>query len=253
MRKKLTVLVIICVCLISFFLISYQSKGLIKFPKIDLSFFLLPVNYAKEFFALFYLKEENKKLKEQLYQLFLQQKSTHELIEENKKLKTLLDLKETKKEIITIAKITHRGTNKLKKTFWIDKGSNNGIKIDMPAVTLNGVIGKVIFTSSNSSEVLLLTDPNFSVSVRAQRSRIEGILSGSGTNLCILKYIPFEEDIMVEDILITSGIDGIFPEGVKVGVVKKIEKKNGFFQHIEVTPYQSELKIEEVAIIKSSP
>ncbi len=121
----------------------------------------------------------------------------------------------------------------------------------MPAITLNGLAGKVISTSPHFSEILLLTDTNFSVAVRVERTRSEGIVSGTGTNMCILKYIPVEEDIMVGDRLITSGTDGIFPEGIKVGVVKKIEKKKGFFQNIDVVPYQSDLTIEEVAIIKS--
>jgi rod shape-determining protein MreC len=99
--------------------------------------------------------------------------------------------------------------------------------------------------------VLSLTDPNFSVSVRVERTRVEGVVSGTGTNLCVLKYIPLEEDIVVGDILITSGTDGIFPEGIKVGVIRKVERKKGFFQNIEVIPYQSDSKIEDVAIIKS--
>lgn len=102
----------------------------------------------------------------------------------------------------------------------------------MPAITLNGLAGKVISTSPHFSEILLLTDTNFSVAVRVERTRSEGIVSGTGTNMCILKYIPVEEDIMVGDRLITSGTDGIFPEGIKVGVVKKIEKKKGFFFRI---------------------
>lgn len=252
MIKKTTFLIIAGICLVSFFLISYQSKGLIGFSKLDFSPLISPVEYLKNFFSeVFYLKQENRKLKEQLYQTILEQKSYYELMEENKRLKGLLNLKEKNKEVVTIAKVTRTGSNKFLKTIWIDKGSEQGIKTGMPAITLNGLAGKVIFTSSNSSEVLLLTDPNFSVSVRVERTRSEGIVSGTGTNLCILKYIPLEEDIMVGDRLITSGTDGIFPEGIKVGVVRKIERKKGFFQNIEVIPYQPDSKIEEVAIIKS--
>ncbi len=252
MTKKITILIIAGICLASFFLISYQAKGQLNFNKINLSNLILPFQYLKNFFSeIFNLKEENRKLKEQLYQIILQQKSYYELIEENKRLKGLLNLKEKKKEVVSIAKVTRIGTNKLLKTFWIDKGYDHGIKTGMPVITLHGLAGKVIFTSSKFSEVLSLTDPNFSVSVRVERTRLEGIVSGTGTNLCVLKYIPLEEDIAVGDILITSGVDGIFPEGIKVGVVRKVERKKGFFQNIEVIPYQSDSKIEEVALIKS--
>lgn len=252
MTKKTTIFTIAIICLASFFLISYQAKGLINFAKIDFSNLISPFQYFKNLFSeVLDLKEENRKLKEQLYEIILQQKSYYELTEENKRLKGLLNLKEKKKEILTIAKVTRTGSNKFLKTFWIDKGYNQGIKTGMPVITLHGLAGKIIFTSSNFSEVLSLTDPNFSVSVRVERTRLEGILSGTGTNLCVLKYIPLEEDIVVGDILITSGTDGIFPEGIKVGVVRKVERKKGFFQNIEVIPYQSDSKIEEVAIIKS--
>ncbi|MGB9710167.1 MAG: rod shape-determining protein MreC [Thermodesulfovibrio sp.] len=251
MIKKTTTLIIIGICVISFFLVSYQSRGLISFGKIDFSPIISPVQSLKNFFSeILYLKEENRKLKEKLYQMTLEQKSYNELILENQRLKELLNLKEKNKEIVTIAKVIRAGSNKFLKTIWINKGANHGIKTGMPAITLNGLVGKVIFTSSNFSEILLLTDPNFSVAVRVERTRSEGIVSGTGTSLCALKYIPLEEDIMVGDRLITSGTDGIFPEGIKVGVVKKISKK-GFFQNIEVIPYQSDSKIEEVAIIKS--
>lgn len=250
MIKRITLVIIVTICIISFFLISYQAKGLIKFSKINLSPLISPVNYVTNFASdLLHCQEENKKLKEQLYQIILQQKSSYELMEENRRLKSLLGLKEREKQILTLATIIKRGSNKFLKTFWIDKGSEHGIKTGMPVITLNGLVGKVIFISSNSSEVLALTDPNFSVSVRVERTRAEGILSGTGTNLCRLKYIPLEEDIMVGDRLITSGTDGIFPEGIKVGVVKKVDRKNGFFQNLEIIPYQADSKIEEVAII----
>lgn len=254
MIKKTTIFIAAGICLISFFLINYQSKGLISFPKIHLSTLSSPISFFKKFFSdFFYLREENEKLKEQLYHVILQQKSSYELIEENKRLKNLLNLKETKKEIVTIAKVIQRGSNKFFKTIWIDKGNNHGVKKDMVVITLNGLIGKVIFTSANFSEVLLLTDSNFSVAVRVERTRLEGIVSGTGANnLCILRYVPLEEDVIIGDSLITSGMDGIFPQGIKVGVVGKIEKKVGFTQNIEVIPYQSDSKIEEVAIIKNS-
>lgn len=251
MIRKTTILIIALICAISLILISYQFKGQLNFSKIHLYSFVSPFIYIKNFFSeAFYLREENKKLKEQLYQITLLQKSYEALLEENKRLKNLLNLREEKKEIVAIAKVVRYGSGRFLKTFWIDKGSNHGVRTNMPVITLNGLVGKVIFTSANFSEILLLTDPNFSVAVRVERNRIEGILSGTGTNFCILKYIPQGEDIMIGDRLITSGLDGIFPEGIKVGVIKRVGEKDGLFKEIEVIPFQSDSKIEEVAIIK---
>jgi rod shape-determining protein MreC len=250
--KKLTIFLLIFILFASFFLISYQAKGKLTFSKIHFSQIAAPLTYLKGLFRDFsYLKEENTQLKKQLYEISLIHKSYQELINENKRLKSFLDLKETRKDIVTIAKVISKGSNKFMKTLWIDKGSNQGVQREFPVITFNGLVGKVISVNSNFSEVLLLTDPNFSVAVRIERTRTEGILSGTG-NGCLLKYIPLEEEILLGDRIITSGLDDIFPEGILVGAVKSTTKKEGFFQKIDVIPIQKEHNIEEVAVIKKS-
>ena len=118
MIKRITLVIIVTICIISFFLISYQAKGLIKFSKINLSPLISPVNYVTNFASdLLHCQEENKKLKEQLYQIILQQKSYYELMEENRRLKSLLGLKEREKQILTLATIIRRGSSKFLKTF----------------------------------------------------------------------------------------------------------------------------------------
>ncbi len=251
MIKKSTTIVLLIVIAIAFLLISYQLKGSVNFTKIHFLQFSYAINSVKEFFYdVLYLREENRKLKEELYGLRLQTKSYQELMDENKRLKNLLNLKETRRDIIAIAKVIKKGSNKFVKTIWIDKGLNDGIKINMPVITYRGLIGKVIYTADNFSEVILLTDPNFSASVRLERTRVEAVLSGTGLNICVLKYLPLEEEVLIGDRLATSGTDGIFPEGIMVGAVKSINKKKGLFQYIEVIPFQSELNIEEVAVIR---
>ncbi len=251
MIKKSTAIFLLIITAFSFLLISFQSKGTFSFNKIYLIKFTSPLNSIKAAFSdLLYLREENRKIKEELYNLKLQTKSYQELVNENKRLKALLNLRETRKDLLAIAKVIKKGSNKFLKTLWIDKGSIDGIKINMPVITYRGLIGKIIYTSEHFSEVILLTDPNFSVAARLERTRIEGILSGTGSNICVLKYIPLEEDVRIGDRLVTSGTDGIFPEGIAIGAVKNVSKKNGLFQYIEVIPFQSELNIEEVAVIK---
>lgn len=250
MIKKSSILFLLIILFFSFFLIIYQSKGEISSPKINFAQFLSPLSYIKNIIKdFFYLRDENNKLKKQLIEISLEQKSYTSLIDENKRLRELLGLKEYKKDIVTIGKVISKGSNKYLKTFWIDKGSNQGIKKDYPVITPKGLVGKVISVSSDYSEILLITDPNFSASVRIERNRAEGILSGKG-NKCIIKYVPLEEEVLVGDRIITSGLDGLFPEGIIAGVVKSVNKKEGLFQIIEAVPIQPENKIEEVAVIK---
>ena len=106
--------------------------------------------------------------------------------------------------------------------------------------------------SDSYAYLLLLNDINFSASVRLQGSRAEGVLSGTGSRKCTLKYVPFEDEIKAGDIVITSGLDMLFPPGIPVGYVTKVDNKTGegYFQYIEVQPFQESTKIEEVVIVK---
>ena len=123
----------------------------------------------------------------------------------------------------------------------------------MSAITQQGLAGKVSAVRNDYSDIMLLTDPNFSVAVRLQESRYEGVLTGTGLRYCVLKYVPSETPVKEGDIVITSGLDGIFPQGLPVGRVTKVRTEGiEFFQYIEVVPFQATWKIEEVLIVGRS-
>src|SRR5271169_4870348 len=123
----------------------------------------------------------------------------------------------------------------------------------MAVMTPQGLVGKVYSVRDSYSDVLLLQDANFSVAVRLQNSRHEGVVSGTGNGngYCLLKYVPPEENVEKGEVVITAGFDGIFPEGLPVGVVSKVKKEGiEFFQYIEVRPFQASEKVEEVIVLK---
>lgn len=96
-----------------------------------------------------------------------------------------------------------------------------------------------------------MRDPNFGAAVRLQTSRVEGVLSGSGGALSILKYVPFEAAVEQGEAVVTSGLDGVFPPGLPVGIVHSVTKEGvTFFQQIEVLPFQADTTVEEVIIVK---
>lgn len=252
MAKKFSIVFLVLITFISLLIVKYQSKGELAFPRVNFAQILSPLTYGKNFIRDIYtLKEENERLKRQIIEMTLQQKTYHALIDENMRLKELVSLKENRKDIVAIGTVIAKGTNRFLKTLWIDKGKNHGIKKGYAAITPNGLVGKVLSVQSNYSEILLLTDPNFSVAVRIDRTQVEGVLSGKG-DICTLKYVPLEEEIIIGDRVVTSGLDGVFPEGILVGAVKSLDKKRGLFQYIEVVPLQPENKIREIAIIKKS-
>ena len=195
--------------------------------------------------------EENMLLRKEANQLLLEKQQYREIIFENKRLKDLLALKEREPKSLATARVIARGSDKLLKLVILDKGEESGIEKGMAVITPLGLIGKIYSVSASFSDVLLLRDPNFSVAVRLQNSRHEGVLSGTGNNYCRLKYISPEENVEKGEVVITSGVDGIFPEGMPVGVVSKVQKEGiDFYQYIEVRPFQSSDKLEEVMVLK---
>jgi len=226
----------------SFFeVLSYPFHALSKITSsVDLK-----VKTAKE--AL----EENTRLKKELTAFLLERQKYNEVIQENKRLKDLLSLKEHELRYLTAAKVIARGYDKVLNTIILDKGGNNGLQKGMAVITTRGLVGKVYFVKKDFAEVLLLRDSNFSVAVRLQNNRREGVVSGTGYDNCVLKYISPEENVEKGEVIVTSGLDGIFPPGLPVGTVVKVKKEGvEFFQQIEIMPFQSDAKLEEVVILK---
>lgn len=195
--------------------------------------------------------EENTRLRKEVAAFLLERQKYNEVIQENRRLKDLLSLKEHELRYLTAAKVIARGYDKVLNTIILDKGGNNGLQKGMAVITTRGLVGKVHSVRNDFAEVLLLRDSNFSVAVRLQNNRREGVVSGTGYDNCVLKYISPEENVEKGEVIVTSGLDGIFPPGLPVGTVVKVKKEGvEFFQQIEITPFQSDAKLEEVVILR---
>jgi len=203
------------------------------------------------FHRMFLREEENNRLKAELSKLLQEQQQCRETSLENQRLKDILSLRERDHRYVTAARVIAKSTDHWSNTVIIDKGSSDGVAKEMIAVTDRGLTGKISDISRSFSHLLLLTDINFSVAARLQDSRIEGIVSGTGFRKCHMKYVPAEEEVKKGAIVITSGLDSLFPPGIPIGYVSDVDKKNvGIFQEIEVLPFVNNIKLEIVAIIK---
>lgn len=196
-------------------------------------------------------EEENSKLKAEISRLFKEQQSYRETLLENKKLKELLSLRDREHGYFASARVIARNTDQWSNTLILDKGSADGITKDMTVLTAKGLAGKITEVAHSYSYLLLLSDINFSAAARVQDTRAEGVISGTGFRKCQLKYVSSEEEVKKGDVIITSGLDSLFPPGIPIGYISKVNKKDiGIFQDIEVTPFVDNNKIEYVAIIK---
>lgn len=136
----------------------------------------------------------------------------------------------------------------------INRGSKHGIRRNMAVVTPSGVIGRVTEVSAYYSDVQLVTDGRSAVPVRVQRTRAQGVLEGLGKGLCHLKYVSRAEDVQAGDVVVTSGLGGIFPRGLVVGAVVSVDRKEfGVLQEVQVAPSADVQRLEEVLVVVEAP
>jgi rod shape-determining protein MreC len=209
----------------------------------------------RDFFASYIFlagkERENRMLAEQVKRIEQEKDLFLEAKLENDRLRDLLELKSRRSDYVTTAEVFARDPTNWFQSLWIDKGRDDGVSKDMIAVTATGVVGKVHRVLKDNANIILLTDINSSVAARIQSSRVEGILQGSGDDKCYLEYVFQDSDVSVGDRIITSGLDGIFPEGLRIGSITDVKKKSGdLFYVIEITTSQNLNSVEEVVILK---
>ena len=196
------------------------------------------------------LKEENLQLQKELRRLQRENDELRESVYAVERLRRLLQFREQVPATIISAEIIAYSPSAWFRTIVINKGTRDGVNQDMPVVTWEGVVGKVMRTSPGSSIILLIIDRNSSIDVLVQRTRARGLVEGDGVSRCRLQHVARTDDIEAGDHLITSGLGGIFPKGIPMGDVAKVEKKEyGLFQEVEVRPSADFSRLEEVMVI----
>lgn len=145
-----------------------------------------------------------------------------ELESQNQKMKELLKVKASSTDAGVWATVIGRGADSWWNQILIAKGSNDGIKAGAVVVAPGGLVGRVTHVSPNSSQILLVSDPNSQVGVMVSRSRFSGMLKGQSQNTAILEFFERDPDVKVGDIVHTSQFSTLFPESVPVGRIKSI-------------------------------
>lgn len=199
------------------------------------------------------VKDENEELKKALLRLQEENNSLREDVFQNARLKQVLDYKENAGFTTIAAGIMGQDLEGWTKTITINKGSSEGVVRDQSVISPLGVVGRVIEVTSHSSKVLVNLDVRSDIDVLVQRSRVKGVVEGTGNETLILKYIRQADDVQVGDLILTSGFSGTFPKGLVVGEVVKIEKsRENFFKYVEVRPKMDIQRLEEVLLVKDS-
>lgn len=193
--------------------------------------------------------KENDRLKNRVEELENKIFELEEVEKENGRLKQLLKFgKELKREKVLAQVVSWDPSNEY--VFRINKGLNDGIKERAPVITLNGLVGYIYRVTPNYSDVLTILDQNNRVDSIVSRTRSHGIVEGTSSDRLRMKYVVRTEDITEEDQIVTAGLGDIYPKGIKVGTITKVEKESyGITQYIEVTPSVDFHRLEEVAVL----
>jgi rod shape-determining protein MreC len=192
------------------------------------------------------LVTENRKLKELLIQ-------NDEVRLENERLRLLLDFKESQ-EIETLpARVVAEDASSWFRTIMIDKGGDHGVSEGLPVVVAEGVVGRVVSSSSRFAKVLLVTDASSAIASLLQDNRARGVCRGEGEQLSF-DFVLRQEEVNIGDRVVTSGMGGVFPKGLVVGNVKSVDRQEfGLFQAITVSPAVDFSHLEEVLVLLRSP
>lgn len=132
----------------------------------------------------------------------------------------------------------------------LNKGAHHGVQMGMAVVSLEGVVGRVIRTGKDFCDVLSLLDSSSAIDALLQRNRVRGVIEGQGGSTLSMKYLRRTDDVQEGDLVVSSGIGGLFPKGLTIGKVVSVKKKNfGISQTVEVAPAVDFNRLEEVTII----
>ncbi|MBI5149883.1 MAG: rod shape-determining protein MreC [Candidatus Omnitrophica bacterium] len=172
--------------------------------------------YHRTFNEYMRLRRESDVLKSRLVGL-------EEVVRENSRLEQLLQFKRSMVYSSLTANVTGRDPSSWDSSITIDRGKRDGIRQGMPVISAAGVVGKIAEVGEQSSNVVLLTDPQFSVAALVQESRETGLVSGSlQGDICRMRFINADARINPGDKVITSRISTSFPEGLLIGEVIQI-------------------------------
>jgi len=195
------------------------------------------------------LRQENDRLKQDLQGLSLQVHELEEARLEAHRLSDLLDLRETLRFPSVAAHVIARRASDGDSILMLDRGSRAGLARNHPVITPRGVVGRVILAEPGVSKVQSLLDSNSGIAAMIQRTRVQGMVFGDGEIGCRMEYVSESADVEVGDVVITSGLEEIYPKGFLIGLVTGIEVGEGLTKQVRVRPEVDIRRLEEVLVL----
>ena len=203
------------------------------------------------YFYLVGVRRQNAELQRQLEEY--KQRGVHfqEAEQALTRLEALLDLKRQVALPVIGARVIAYDPTLWSRSAIINQGKAQGVKEGLPVLAPQGIVGRIVEVYPEYSKVMLIVDRKSSADAMVQRTRVRGMLKGKGGNRGSLEFVPKSADVQVGDLVLASGLVGLYPKGLVFGKVTAANKKNpGVFQEIEVTPSVDLSTLEEVLVVK---
>jgi len=200
--------------------------------------------------------EENRRLEAQVRELEAQLQERSHRAQEAEQLRDELGLRKVLPLETLAAEVVSRDGLPWFRSLTIDRGTEDGVALNSPIMSPNGVVGRVVAVGPHAARVQLLLDRDAGAGVLIERSRVNGVVSGqvaggeAASGDLVLKYVPERADVRVGDAIVTSGLDRIYPKGLLVGRVDFVGKGAGLFREIRVEPSARFDRLEQVLVVK---
>ena len=203
-----------------------------------------------KYFSLVDIRIENASLKKEIDALKMENSLYRELVAANRRLETMLQFKEAIHWDALVAQVIGKDPTGWFESVMIDKGKNAGLRLNMAVVNAQGAVGQLVSLAPNYAKVLLLIDQNSAVDCLIQRSREKGIVKGLSPKVCKMHYVVKNGDVVVGDLVVTSGMGRVYPKGIPVGrVVEVADDPWEMFKDVKVEPLVNFSKLEEVLVL----
>lgn len=209
------------------------------------------VTIWRDYLGLFFVKQENVRLKEEINRLQWEMMKLKEELQAQGRLAKLLELKEQIPFATVAARVIARDPTGWFKALMIDRGTDDGIKKNQAVISYQGLVGRVVEVFPRFAKILLMVDPNSAVDSLVMRSRDVGIVYGRSGSELVMRYLPLTATVTTGDLVVSSGLEGVYPKGITVGQITQVRKGGaGIFLEALVAPSVNFDKLEEVLVVK---
>ncbi|MBC2736302.1 MAG: rod shape-determining protein MreC [Desulfobacteraceae bacterium] len=206
----------------------------------------------RHYFNLVLVSEENDQLKNQLARAQEMKNQWVEARMANDRLRGLMDIGRGFAQELVYAEVIGRDPTAWFKTVIINKGAKDNVAAGMPVLVPEGIVGQVVDVSGHYAKVLLIVDQNSAVDALVQRTRARGLIKGEFADQCRLEFVLRKEDVQVEDAIVTSGLDKVFPKGLPIGTITDVVAETpDMFHTITVAPHVDFEKLEELLVLRT--